>query len=139
MADNLNSEQRSYTMRQVHSGDTGPEMFVRKLIHRQGLRFRLHAKNLPGRPDIILPKFRVAIFVHGCFWHRHKDCLRATTPKTNEAYWLAKFARNVNRDKAVTSSLESEGWRVLTIWECETRQPLRLKRRILQFFRLIVV
>lgn len=139
MTDNLNSEQRSHAMRQVRSGDTGPEMFVRKLIHRLGFRFRLDTKHLPGKPDLIFPKYRVAIFVHGCFWHRHYACVRATVPKTNESYWTGKFDRNVKRDRAVAASLKSIGWKVLTIWECEIRQPLRLKRRILRFFRRLVV
>lgn len=110
-------------MRAVRSRDTSPEFAVRRIAHRLGLRFRLHRRNLPGTPDLIFPRHRLAVFVHGCFWHRHLGCPRATTPKTRAAYWQAKFERTVDRDSAATAALNKSGWRVLIIWECWLREP----------------
>ncbi|WP_090734422.1 very short patch repair endonuclease [Azotobacter beijerinckii] len=112
---------RSDIMRAVKRAHTGPEVAVRKLLHSLGLRFRLHRKALPGSPDIVLPKHRTVIFVHGCFWHRHPGCRYASTPKTRQDYWLPKFAANVERDARKSSQLKELGWRVLVVWECETR------------------
>lgn len=124
--------QRSAIMRAVKQKNTTPEIAVRKLLFAMGLRFRLHRKDLPGRPDIALPSRRVAIFVHGCFWHRHPGCKRASTPKANSDYWGPKFAGNVLRDRAKEQQLEALGWRVVTIWECETRETEKLKQKLAQ-------
>lgn len=103
----------------IRGKDTKPELTVRSHLHRKGLRYRLHAK-LPGKPDLVFPKHQTVVFVHGCFWHRHKDCQYATTPKTNTKFWQTKFASNVRRDAYVQEKLEAQGWRVLTVWECQT-------------------
>ena len=118
--------ERSRIMRAVRRRDTPPELAVRKALHAMGLRFRLHRTDLPGTPDVVLPRWRVALFVHGCFWHRHPGCPKATVPKSNRAYWESKFAANVARDARVSSELEEMGWKVVVIWECETRDPERL-------------
>lgn len=114
------TESRRRLMQSVRRQNTSPELVVRRLLHRLGFRFRLHPK-LPGTPDLILPRYRVAIFVHGCFWHRHQGCRYATTPKTRTDFWLKKFAANEERDLRKTEALRSLGWNVLTIWECQTR------------------
>lgn len=121
MTDHLSSTERSALMAKVRSKDTKPELIVRKTAHRLGYRFRLHRKDLPGTPDLVFPRHRLAVFVHGCFWHRHSGCRRATTPATNVAKWMAKFERNSQRDARSIADLEVLGWRVLTIWECATR------------------
>ncbi|MGC3938747.1 very short patch repair endonuclease [Roseobacter sp. EG26] len=114
-------------MSRIRGKDTKPEILLRSLLHREGFRFRLHAPGLPGRPDIILPKYRTAIFVHGCFWHRHEGCSNATMPKTRTDFWTEKFRRTVERDQVKQSELESLGWQVLTVWECELNaDPSRL-------------
>ena len=109
---------RSRMMAGIRSSDTGPERVVRRHLHRAGLRFRLHV-SLPGKPDIVLPKFRTALFVHGCFWHRHSGCKFSTTPATNKHFWQEKFAANIDRDTAVKRKLRSLGWRVHVIWTCQ--------------------
>lgn len=106
--------------------DTQPEMRVRRYLHAVGLRFRLQACDLPGRPDIVFPGRRLAVFVHGCFWHRHPNCVYATTPSTRSDFWQSKFAANTVRDAAAVSRLKEIGWQVLTIWECESRSELYL-------------
>ncbi|WP_395667044.1 very short patch repair endonuclease [Methylocella sp.] len=126
---------RSATMRAVKSKDTRPERLVRSLAHRLGFRFRLHRADLPGSPDLVFPGRRAAVFVHGCFWHGH-DCRRgARAPKTNAAYWRAKIARNRARDETAAAALAALGWRVLTIWECETADAAALERRLSGFLR----
>ncbi len=114
---------RRRNMAAVKGRDTKPELIVRRLLHALGYRYRLHCRDLPGRPDIVLPRRKVAIDVRGCFWHRHPDpqCRNAVLPGTRAAWWAAKLARNVERDAANLAELEAEGWRVLVIWECETR------------------
>ena len=113
---------RSRIMRAVRQKDTKPEKIVRQALHAMGLRFRLHRRDLPGTPDIVLSSGRkVAIFVHGCFWHRHSGCRSATMPATRQSYWGPKFVQNVERDAQKVAALEALGWSVLTIWECETR------------------
>jgi DNA mismatch endonuclease, patch repair protein len=119
MADKISKEQRSLNMARIRGTDTRPERIVRSLLHRAGFRFRKNVKSLPGKPDIILPKYKMAIFVHGCFWHQHPGCHRSTVPKTNRQYWIPKLSGNVERDKKHLSTLESLGWNVQTIWECE--------------------
>lgn len=106
-------------MAQIRGTNTGPEMELRSMLHRAGYRFRLHRKDLPGRPDLVLPMHRLAIQVHGCFWHRHTNCKLAYTPKTNRHSWLKKFAQNTERDRRQTRLLRKLGWGVLTVWECE--------------------
>lgn len=126
---------RSRNMAAIRGKDTAPEVAVRRMLHGMGLRFRLHRKDLPGRPDIVLPKHRVAVFVHGCFWHRHEGCPFTTTPKTRQEFWLAKFDTNVARDKRNQAELERMGWRVQVVWECELREPETLRRRIAETFQ----
>lgn len=119
MADRCSPAERSAIMARVRAVNTGPEVVVRRLVHRLGYRFRLHRRDLPGTPDIVLPRYRAVVFVHGCFWHQH-DCRHGRRqPATNQAYWLPKLARNVKRDAAARNALEELGWRVLTIWECQ--------------------
>lgn len=107
----------------IRSRDTSPEMKVRRLLHRHGFRYRLHKKDLPGRPDLVLPRYRLCIFVHGCFWHRHPGCRYATTPSTRPEFWQNKFDQNVARDTKNKSALLAMGWRVLELWECGIRGP----------------
>ncbi len=128
MADSITSEQRSWNMSQIRSRDTTPEMIVRSILHRSGFRFRLHRKGLPGKPDIVLRKHRAVIFVHGCFWHRHSGCKRCSTPKTNPAYWIPKLQRNADRDIKHIADLKKLGWRVRVVWECELKNPTKLKK-----------
>jgi DNA mismatch endonuclease (patch repair protein) len=106
-------------MGNVRGKDTAPEMALRKALHRLGLRFRLHVAKLPGRPDIVLPKFRTVILVHGCFWHRHPNCSASTVPKTNAEFWREKFSKNVIRDRKNIDELRELGWRVFVTWQCE--------------------
>jgi DNA mismatch endonuclease (patch repair protein) len=119
-------------MRRVRSTDTTPEKRVRSLLHKLGYRFRLYRSTLPGKPDIILPKHRVVIFVHGCFWHRHQGCPHATTPASRQEYWLPKFKRTVERDKKNEEELCRSGWNVTVIWECETNDLPRLAANLLK-------
>jgi DNA mismatch endonuclease (patch repair protein) len=117
-------------MRRVKGRDTTPEMTVRRALTRLGARYRLHRKDLPGKPDIVLPGRRLALFVHGCFWHGH-DCARgARVPKQNRDYWVAKVGRNVARDAKSREALEEQGWRVETIWECELKDAAALEGRL---------
>ena len=115
------SEKRSRNMSAIRSKNTKPEIAVRKLLHSMGYRFRLHRKDLPGSPDIVLPKYKTVIFVHGCFWHRHKNCKYASTPKTRQEFWEAKFRENINRDKLNQENLSSKGWKIIIVWECEIK------------------
>ena len=132
-ADKFDAETRSRTMRAVKSKNTAPEMKVRRLARAMGHRFRLHRKDLPGAPDLVFPKSRKSIFVHGCFWHGH-DCARgARLPKANADYWLAKILRNKNRDKDVQQRLKAMGWHVLVVWECELRDIMELKSSLSAF------
>lgn len=126
-------EARSRTMRAVKSKDTAPEMLVRRMIHAEGFRYRLHDPSLPGKPDLVFKSRRKAIFVHGCFWHGHSCKRGARTPGTNRDYWLRKIQANVNRDRAHLAALRDLGWDVLTVWECETRDRGALRSRILAF------
>jgi DNA mismatch endonuclease (patch repair protein) len=121
MVDSLTAERRSWNMSRIRGRNTGPELRLRSLLHRAGFRFRLHAKHLPGRPDVVLPKYRTAIFVHGCFWHRHSGCRNATMPSTRREFWQKKFEGNVGRDTHNQAMLEAAGWSVLIIWECELK------------------
>ncbi|UXU76276.1 very short patch repair endonuclease [Paracoccus sp. SMMA_5_TC] len=113
-------------MARIRGKDTGPEIAVRKALHAAGFRFRLHRRDLPGTPDIVLPALRTAVFVHGCFWHRHEGCRNATVPGTRTGFWLAKFTANAERDAKNGAALEALGWKVVVIWECETHRADRL-------------
>ena len=130
MADKLNTQQRHHCMSHIRSKNTKPEILVRKGLHARGFRFRLHNKKLPGSPDVVLPKYGVAIMVNGCFWHGHKGCRYATKPKTNIEFWETKIARNRHRDEVTTAHLEALGWTVITIWECELRTSSQLDDRL---------
>lgn len=117
MVDVVDRQTRSRMMSGIRGTNTKPELMVRKSLHSRGFRYRLHAKDIPGKPDLVLPKYRTVIFVHGCFWHRH-DCTLFRWPKTREAFWRDKLTKNTERDKRNVATLLSEGWRVLVIWEC---------------------
>lgn len=124
------SRTRSRNMAAIRGKNTAPELAVHRILHAMGLRFRLHRKDLPGRPDIVLPRHRTVVFVHGCFWHRHEGCRYTTTPKTRLAFWHAKFDENVARDHRNRIALEEMGWRVLVVWECELRDAEALHDRM---------
>lgn len=123
MADIVGRETRSRMMAGIRGKDTQPELEVRRVLHARGYRYRLHAKDIPGRPDLTLPKYRAVIFVHGCFWHRHEGCRFTTSPSTRPEFWQSKFAANVRRDKLVREALIKTGWRVASLWECALRKP----------------
>ncbi len=137
MADFLSPKQRSERMARIRSSDTSPEMALRRELHRLGLRFTLNNKKLPGKPDLVFPRHRAIVFVHGCFWHRHAGCKVASTPKSNTLFWEDKFNRNVARDVRVMSELEHLGWRVIVAWECEVQSGVRARERALQIAQLI--
>ena len=133
MRDRLTKERRSWNMSRIRGKDTKPEKVVRSMLHRMGYRFRLHGKNLPGRPDVVLPKHKTVIFVHGCFWHRHRKCKNCTTPGRRRAWWLKKLEGNASRDNIHQRALRKLGWSCLIIWECETeRHPEKLARRLMK-------
>ena len=140
MADSLTPEHRSWNMSRIRSRDTKPERVVRSLLHGMGYRFTVNGpknRTLPGRPDIVLPKYRTVIFVHGCFWHRHKGCKGTTTPKTRTDWWEAKFAGNVERDRRNQRSLRKEGWKVVVVWKCEIKSAALLRSVDLRLSRLL--
>lgn len=122
MTDSLTPEQRSERMSRIRSSNTKPELILRRGLHRLGLRFRLHYAGLPGKPDLVFPKFRTVVFVHGCFWHRHAGCSVASVPKSNTEFWMEKFSKNVARDARNIAELQRLGWRCLIVWECELSQ-----------------
>lgn len=128
--DRITPERRSVVMRSVRQKNTLPEMVVRRLVHSMGARYLVHDKRLPGTPDLVFPRRRLALFVHGCFWHRHQACSLATTPKSNAGFWLEKFQANVLRDRKTVARLEALEWRVVVIWECETRDLDALRARL---------
>ena len=119
-------------MASIRSKDMKPELAVPKIAHALGFRFRLHRKDLPGKPDLVFPKYQAVIFVHGCFWHRHPGCYLAYTPKSRKAFWNQKFEGNVIRDKKASTMLRRLGWRVLVVWECELQNHDRLARRLMR-------
>jgi DNA mismatch endonuclease (patch repair protein) len=131
--DILTPEARSRLMSKISSKNTKPELIVRSLLYSLGFRFRLHRKDLPGNPDIVLPKYKTVIFVHGCFWHMHSGCKISHLPKSNELYWKKKLERNVARWKEAIDRLESIGWRCLIVWECETKNMSKLEHIIYCF------
>ena len=131
MADILTREKRSWNMSRIKGKDTKPELLLRKLLHRRGFRFRLHDKKLPGKPDIVLPRYRTVIFVNGCFWHRHPGCRYSYTPKSRQEFWLSKFEATVKRDKEKEEKLKTDGWNVIVVWECELKKnPDKMADRI---------
>lgn len=130
MADFVSPEKRSKIMRGVKQSDTKPEMRVRRALHALGYRFKLHRKDLPGRPDIVLPLYRLAIMVHGCFWHQDAGCKDRRRPASNEGYWGPKLDRNIERDREKSEALVALGWKVDTIWECETKDAADLEKRL---------
>lgn len=121
MVDHVSPERRTEIMRSIRSQDTRPELLVRRAAHRLGLRFRLHAKNLPGKPDLVFKKWATVVFVNGCYWHRHAHCKKASTPKTNIEFWQEKFSANVRRDKRNYRLLRAAGWHVVVLWQCQVR------------------
>lgn len=133
--DKLTPSQRSENMKRIKSRDMKPELAVRSLVHCMGYRFRLHGRDLPGRPDLVFRPRRKVIFVHGCFWHRHDDpaCSDARLPKSNQEYWTAKLDRNKERDAANIALLRKSGWKALVIWECELRRQSAVERRVRKF------
>ncbi|MES2849962.1 MAG: DNA mismatch endonuclease Vsr [Bacteroidota bacterium] len=121
MADVHNKEQRSYNMSRIKGRDTKPEMLVRKFLFANGYRYRLHDKKLPGKPDIVLPKYRTVIFVHGCFWHGHENCKYYKVPQTRTDWWLNKINGNIANDDKATKALKKDGWKIITLWECDLK------------------
>ena len=128
------SEQRSRNMSAIKSKNTKPEIKVRKVLHSMGYRFRLHSKDLPGSPDIVLPKYKTVIFVHGCFWHRHENCKYASNPKTRQEFWNKKFKENIKRDSEIQDKIKNLDWRSVVIWECETKNIENLREKIIDVF-----
>ena len=133
MVDHVDRTKRSLIMAAVHSQDTKPEIAVRRIVHALGFRYRLHDRALPGRPDLVFVSRRKAIFVHGCFWHRHTRCKYATTPKSHTASWDAKFRSNVDRDRRTRRELKKAGWTILTVWQCELKNTEKLTERLNEF------
>jgi len=133
MADVFSEPKRSWIMSRVKGRDTRPEIRVRSLLHRMGYRFRLHRRGLPGNPDIVLPRHKRVIFVHGCFWHGHSECPRSRRPTSNEGFWRKKLDANIRRDGQVIEALRKQGWKVLVVWECQTREPAELAERLERF------
>lgn len=121
MIDVVNKQTRSRMMAAIRGKDTSPELIVRRFLHAKGYRFRLHRKDLPGTPDVVLPRYRIAIFVHGCFWHQHGNCAYAATPASRPEFWSSKLGGNVTRDHKNIEALLARGWRILVVWECGVR------------------
>ncbi|KIC13781.1 very short patch repair endonuclease [Leisingera sp. ANG-DT] len=132
MADKLTPERRSANMAKIRAKNTKPEMLVRRMVHGMGIRYRLHRKDLPGKPDLVFGPRRKVIFVHGCFWHLH-DCRDGRIPATRRDYWEPKLLRNAERDAEHLAALQAAGWQVLTIWECESKDLAALEKRLTQF------
>jgi DNA mismatch endonuclease, patch repair protein len=135
MTDRISAECRSANMRAVRAKNTKPELIVRRLVHGMGYRYRLHDRDLPGTPDLVFRSRRKVIFVHGCFWHQHKGCARASEPRSNVRFWRPKLARNAKRDAEQLRRLTTAGWTVLVIWECETKDGRDLVSRLRRFVR----
>ncbi len=130
MTDIVDKQTRSRMMAGIKGKDTKPELVLRRALHARGFRYRLHSKNVPGRPDLVFPKHHAIVFVHGCFWHRHERCRYTTTPSTRPEFWQAKFDANVIRDAAIRGQLIEAGWRVATVWECSLRKTDQLAKTV---------
>lgn len=139
MTDSLSPAERSVRMGMVRAKNTKPELLVRSIVHRLGYRYRLHAKDLPGRPDLVFRSRKKVIFVHGCFWHRHDDpqCTRTRFPTSNQSYWLSKFKQNIQRDMMTRRRLEEGGWTSLTVWECQLADRDQLKQALVDFLETL--
>ena len=135
MTDIVDRDKRSEIMSRIRGRDTEPEMIVRRIAHRLGFRFRFHRRDLPGSPDLVFPQHRAVILVHGCFWHRHPGCKYAYSPKTRVRFWEDKFEGNVVRDRRNETALDELGWRVMVVWECETRDREAVAERIIEYLR----
>lgn len=136
MADRISPEHRSWNMSRIKGKDTKIEVMVRQYLFHYGFRFRKNDKRYPGKPDVVLPKYKTAIFVHGCFWHRHEGCKLATTPKTRTEFWMEKFAKNVANDKKHSEQLQEMGWHVIVIWECELENDFEgIMKKVVQKIR----
>lgn len=133
MADVHNKKTRSYNMSRIKAKNTKPELLVRKFLHAQGFRYKLHDKKLPGKPDIVLPKYKTVIFVHGCFWHGHANCRYFVVPKTRTKWWLNKIAVNKANDEKAVKALRKEGWKIIILWECKLK-PTKAKRTLSSLF-----
>ena len=129
MADVHTAQQRSYNMQQIKAKNTKPEMLVRKFLHSRGFRYLLHDKNLPGKPDLVLPKYKTLIFIHGCFWHGHGDCKYYVVPKTRTEWWLNKIKSNKANDSRSVKELKKQNWKIITVWECDLK-PAKLKKTL---------
>ena len=136
MADVHTKEQRSYNMSRIKSKDTKPEMLVRRFLHSNGFRYRLHVKDLPGKPDIVLPKYKTVIFIHGCFWHGHKDCKFFVVPKTRTEWWLNKINGNIANDERASTSLKKTGWKIINLWECDVKMA-KVEKTLLQLIKTL--
>ena len=128
MVDHISEERRSWNMSRIRSKDTKPEMIVRKMLHKNGIRYRLHVQDLPGKPDLSNKKKNFSVFINGCFWHQHQGCKRATMPKSNTSYWKPKLRRNIEKYNENVEKLILNDWRVFTIWECEVREQKMLTK-----------
>ena len=133
MVDTISLAYRSEIMSRVRAKDTKPEMVVRRMLHAAGYRYRLHAHDLPGKPDLVFPARRKVVFINGCFWHRHRGCALARLPKSRIEFWTEKLERNRERDERNVAALRELGWEVLTVWECEVRNPATLMPRVVAF------
>lgn len=131
--DIFNKSKRSWIMSHVKGKDTKPEILVRSIVHKLGYRFQTHKSDLPGKPDIVLVRHQKVIFVHGCFWHGHKRCVRSSRPQSNKSFWAKKLDKNIARDKRTRRELDKNGWKALIIWTCETKNILKLQNKIAKF------
>lgn len=131
--DKLSAVQRSANMRQIHSKNTAPELLLRRMLHRMGYRFRLHRKDLPGKPDLVFASRRKVIFVHGCFWHQHTDCKEGRTPGSKQTYWGPKLRNNVERDRKHQAELSGQGWETLVVWECQLKDSVAVADEVKRF------
>lgn len=134
--DRISPQHRSWNMSRIKGSCTAPELTVRSILHRLGLRFRVNRRDLPGSPDIVFPKYQTVVFVHGCFWHRHAGCPFAYSPKTRAEFWQNKFEANECRDRRAALALRQSGWRVITVWECEIKKESKLRSRFRRLFKL---